>query len=116
MRVSVDDLTEIHRLPPEMETALFRVVQEAVSISPAMLRHEMSGLNFSTERDVRLEVEDDGVGFDGGNLSLEPDSLRGIGLLGMQERLELLGGELEIHTARQWHNVVDSGSLSRRGA
>jgi signal transduction histidine kinase len=105
VRVSVDDLTEIHRLPPELETPLFRVAQEAVlNIARHAAARNVCIRISATETDVRLEVEDDGIGFDVGNLSLEPDSLRGMGLLGMQERLELLGGELEIQS------VVGSGT------
>ena len=45
-----------------------------------------------------VTVSDDGVGFDLTDLSLEPDSMRGLGLVGMQERVELLGGEVEVNT------------------
>jgi signal transduction histidine kinase len=49
---------------------------------------------------VSLLVEDDGQGFDTPVVSLSqvPGQLKGIGLLGMQERLELLGGRLEIES------------------
>jgi signal transduction histidine kinase len=43
-----------------------------------------------------IEIEDDGVGFDPAGIERSHDSLRGIGLLGMRERLEILGGSLEV--------------------
>ena len=43
-----------------------------------------------------VTVEDDGIGFDLSSIQVTPGSLRGLGLMGMRERLELLGGELEV--------------------
>ncbi|MCX7682594.1 MAG: PAS domain S-box protein [Anaerolineae bacterium] len=83
------------RLPPEVETALYRIVQEALT---NVIRHARA-----TRVDVLLErrndrviviVEDDGVGFD-----VEAAKLSGrLGLLGMQERAEMLGGWLTIES------------------
>lgn len=88
------------RLPAEMETALFRVVQEAIG---NVARHAMArNLRLSFERGashVQIEIEDDGVGFDLVELSLSPDNERGLGLLGMRERAELLGGSLDVDSA-----------------
>jgi PAS domain S-box-containing protein len=88
------------RLPPAMETALFRVAQEAIS---NIARHSLArNARLRVERDtarVRIVVEDDGVGFDLVQITLSPDSGRGLGLLGMRERVELLGGTLDIDSA-----------------
>ena len=88
------------RLPPEVETATFRAVQEAiVNIS----RHASaeSVLIQASVHGGRLEVdiEDDGIGFDPAAVVRSPDSLRGIGLLGMQERIEILGGQVTLESA-----------------
>lgn len=84
------------RFPPEVETALYRVVQEAMT---NVVRHARA-----TQVDVLLQrrgdrvvvtVEDDGVGFD-------PDQVqRGdhLGLLGVRERAEALGGTLTVESA-----------------
>jgi PAS domain S-box-containing protein len=100
VRLSLEDFPTQLRLPPEVETTLFRVVQEAIL---NIARHAAARnvlIRFSTSgRDVWVEVEDDGVGFDPSLLTPDLDSMRGIGLLGMQERLEILGGDLEIHSA-----------------
>jgi len=81
------------RLSPQVETALFRVVQEAIT---NIVRHSGAGratvrLEF---RDgvVAAEISDDGKGFD-------PESARdGLGLLGMEERVTLLGGRWRIES------------------
>jgi len=83
------------RLSPPIETALFRIVQEAVNnvVQHAHARHVTIRLQFETAR-VTASVTDDGVGF------IVADALRagGIGLLGMRERAELLGGRLELES------------------
>lgn len=92
--------TTLCRLPPETETALFRVIQEAII---NIVRHAMARsvrLVFNTGADqVGVLIEDDGIGFDLVSLSIAPDDGRGLGLIGMQERIELVGGRLEIDTA-----------------
>jgi signal transduction histidine kinase/HAMP domain-containing protein len=100
VRLHFEERGGSRRLAPEVETAIFRVIQEAVSnisrhaaARNVLITYEMSGEN------VLVCVEDDGVGFDPLELNPSPDSLRGLGLLGMQERLELLGGDLEIHSS-----------------
>jgi len=45
---------------------------------------------------LTVEIEDDGDGFDPGQVVQAHDSLRGVGLLGMRERLEIFGGTLRI--------------------
>ncbi|HEX5375209.1 MAG TPA: ATP-binding protein, partial [Solirubrobacterales bacterium] len=45
-----------------------------------------------TDHQVRIEVEDDGCGFDSSSVAT------GHGLIGMRERIELLGGEIEIRS------------------
>jgi signal transduction histidine kinase len=88
------------RLPPEIETALFRVVQEAIQ---NIARHAVArNVELSFARDdawVVVDVVDDGIGFDLVEVTLLPDDGRGLGLMGMRERVELLGGKLEIDTA-----------------
>ena len=82
------------RAPVEIETACFRIVQEALSNvgRHALARHVEVTL---TARDVALEVSvrDDGVGF-----NVERPRA-GLGLVGMGERAELAGGSLDIESA-----------------
>lgn len=83
------------RLPGTVETAVFRIVQEAMS---NVVRHANAGRATVTVRrhngSVTVEVGDDGKG-------IAPEMLRGrnpghLGLTGMRERATLLGGELAI--------------------
>jgi signal transduction histidine kinase len=82
------------RLPTEIETALYRIVQESLT---NIVKHARAGsvsvVLTRKEDAVSVVVEDDGVGF-------EPGRPRdgGIGLLGMQERVALLGGRLAIES------------------
>ena len=97
IRVRVVVTGEERRLPAEVESALFRIGQEAISNAA---RHSQAsnvrlGLDFP-DRSVGLEVEDDGVGFDAAALAQPDDQRRGWGILGMQERAALLGGALQI--------------------
>jgi signal transduction histidine kinase/HAMP domain-containing protein len=99
MRVHFEEQGQNHRLAPEVETAIFRVIQEAVTnISRHSAARNVSIVYAIDRENVCVCVEDDGIGFDLLQLNLAPDSLRGLGLLGMQERLELLGGVLEVQS------------------
>ena len=80
------------RLPDDVETTLYRVVQEALT---NVVKHAQARrVTVTLARDdggVRLSVVDDGRGFAG-----EDGRDDGIGLRGMRERLELVAGRLEI--------------------
>jgi signal transduction histidine kinase len=96
VRVSLMVTGEERRLPAELETAVFRIGQEAISniARHARAANVFLGLGFQ-EESVTLEVEDDGGGFD--PAAREPrNGTRGWGLLGMRERATLFGGSLEI--------------------
>jgi signal transduction histidine kinase len=95
--VSVDLRSQLgkERLPAETETALYRIVQEALT---NILKHASATrvtVRLSRdERSVSLVVQDDGRGFD-------PESVRqgGLGLIGMRERVALLGGRLTVESS-----------------
>lgn len=86
-------------LPPQVETALFRVVQEGIT---NILKHaEAQNVVLTVEfRDsgIFVELEDDGLGFDPGAVNLKGDEPRGLGLFGMRERIMLLGGEFLVES------------------
>jgi two-component system NarL family sensor kinase len=85
---------EAFELQPEVKTALFRISQEALTNvrKHAQAQHVNIELNFDEEEGVRLEVSDDGTGFDIEAVQLDPR--RGIGLRNMRERMEAIGGRL----------------------
>jgi signal transduction histidine kinase len=86
-------------LTPEARIAVFRVVQEALSNVERHARAEtvLVGCDV-TARELTIEVEDDGVGFDPDEMRQPRESGQGLGLLGMRERLALLGGTLTVES------------------
>lgn len=91
--------TAIHlkgqRLPESVETALYRIVQEALTnVARHAGAHTVSVLVERHRDELITVIEDDGVGFD------EIETQRGphLGLLGIRERAELLGGSLAVES------------------
>jgi signal transduction histidine kinase len=85
------------RLPPELETALYRIFQEALS---NVVRHarasKLSVTLVCNNGTFEGNIVDNGRGFDLTTIQANGDSARGLGLLGMQERVTQCGGRLEI--------------------
>jgi len=82
------------RLPGEVETTLYRVVQESLTNIVKHANADSVSVSLSRrEAGVAAVIEDDGAGFD--QRSVRED---GVGLLGMRERLALLDGRLEIES------------------
>jgi signal transduction histidine kinase len=88
------------RLPAAVETALFRVLQEAIT---NVVKHsggdQVGVILEATNGEVRLIVEDNGRGFqmdEGTTIALSKTHL---GLLGVRERLALVNGRLEVESA-----------------
>lgn len=89
------------RLPPQVETVVFRVVQEAMTNISKHAKAESVLVQASTEGgQLKVEVEDDGVGFEPGALVRPRREGGGWGLLGMRERVEMLGGRLRLDSAK----------------
>lgn len=90
-----------NRLPAHLEVTLFRVIQEALT---NVLRHAQAsraGVVLERRRhEARAIVEDDGRGFDGEAATTGRGSEGRLGLLGMRERVALVGGTLEIESSR----------------
>ena len=93
--VQVETTLGGERLPPDVETAVYRIVQEALT---NVVKHaDAARVSIVVTRkpdSVLVMIEDDGRGFDpaasGGG---------GLGLLGMRERVELLDGSLQVEAA-----------------
>jgi PAS domain S-box-containing protein len=89
--------TELPELPDAVLISLYRVVQEGLTNVARHARARQVRVRLSEDANqVSLLVEDDGQGFDMEAVKPAIKHSLGIGLLGMQERLELLGGWLEI--------------------
>jgi signal transduction histidine kinase len=85
------------RLPPDLETTCFRVVQEALT---NVLRHARARRVEVELRqgpgELRLAVRDDGVGFDVRAARRRAARGASLGLLGIYERVQLVGGQIDI--------------------
>ncbi len=87
------------RLPSPVEIALYRVVQEALRNATKHARATRVDVRLVVETDgIRCSIRDDGRGFDLAAV-LDRKGERGLGLIGMRERLTALGGELRIDSA-----------------
>jgi signal transduction histidine kinase len=92
--VDLEASTITERLPVEVETAIFRIVQEALT---NVVKHahaqRVSVLVTRAGDRIKAVIEDDGTGFD-------PSATDGgIGLIGMRERIELLDGSLVVESS-----------------
>lgn len=99
----IDGLADEARLAPEMETVVYRVVQEALT---NVVRHaDATTVRISvsaTGPALRVRISDDGNGFD-----VADGPLRSLGLAGMTERAQLAGGTLRITSALGTGAVVE---------
>ena len=99
-------------LPPEIETALYRVIQEAISnVARHAAAHNVDIRLALEDSTIAVDIVDNGIGFDLTEISLAAtreleeddsplqDNMRGLGIIGMQERIEFLGGNMDINTA-----------------
>jgi signal transduction histidine kinase len=87
------------RLAPELETVLYRVVQESLNNIAKHAGAQHIGVEVAADNgNVVLKVRDDGVGFQVGQ---EIELLKGghYGLAGMRERVAMAGGRLDVHSS-----------------
>jgi signal transduction histidine kinase len=94
IRVDLEAQLGEQRIPPEVETTLYRIIQEALT---NIVKHaeasRVSILLVRSEASATVVIEDDGQGFD-------PTDLRedGMGIIGMRERVELHEGRLTLES------------------
>jgi PAS domain S-box-containing protein len=88
------------RLTPEIETACFRIAQEALTnvVRYAQAKHVQLEMTQQGQT-LCLLIQDDGCGFDLADMKARALSGSSIGVLGMQERAALIGGQLVIESA-----------------
>jgi len=92
VRVHVSAEESAGELPDELKTCIYRVVQEALHncMRHAQARNVSVVVGHQLNR-ILLSVEDDGHGFDARRV-------RGLGLVGMEERVKHLGGAFEVRS------------------
>jgi signal transduction histidine kinase len=94
-RVEVSD--NVGRVAPEVETAIYRVVQESLhNVGKHSRAHTVTVAMDRTETHLRLRIEDDGVGINNVPNSQRPT----FGLAGMRERIGALGGMLRVESRK----------------
>jgi PAS domain S-box-containing protein len=88
------------RLPAELETACFRIVQAALTNVVRHAQARQVGVELRQRgEEVHLVIRDDGVGFDVSAVGTRHASEAHLGLQGMQERAFILGGQLDMTSA-----------------
>lgn len=87
------------RLPRELELCLYRIAQEALNNVVHHARAKRVSLNIAFDDEVKLEVTDDGVGFQVPASPTDFAPSGHFGLLGMRERADLIGARLEVQSA-----------------
>jgi len=96
-KTSFKTFGQVRRINRQLETTIFRVIQEAVN---NIIRHSQADkvkihISF-LKYVVRVTVSDNGRGFDLDEALNSNEGFRGLGLLGMKERIEILNGTFDI--------------------
>lgn len=98
VKVTFDAFGIKRRLDREKEVVLFRIFQECLNnvIKHASAENVQASLTYSYPK-IIFVVKDDGIGFrQGAQVSRSKDGCQGIGLLGMRERVDSIGGSFEV--------------------
>lgn len=125
IRVELDGVEDVGRLPAGVEAALFRIAQEALTnvhrhSGSARARVSLKATTAESEPQIVLAIEDDGCGIlaesavESGNAP--HGHLPGVGLTGMRERLRPLGGTLKIDTSPRGTRVFATIPCATRDA
>jgi two-component system sensor histidine kinase DegS len=99
IKTRVKIIGQERRLPSPVEVALFRVIQEATQ---NIVRHahpqDVSVSLYFKINGIRVCIRDNGIGFNIDEAIHSKDRPRGLGLLGMKERVELVSGTFNIYS------------------
>ncbi len=90
---------EIQKMEPQKELILFRIVQESLN---NIIKHAdartIRVTALYTEHELDLQVEDDGKGAASGQLDMDENSFKSLGLRNMHNRAKMIGGGFSIHS------------------
>jgi len=94
------DDPDIDAVPNEIGTAVYRVVQEGLTniVKHAGQPTDVSVVIGRVNGMLQVIIEDNGCGFDVGSMTAKTGGYHGLGLDGMRERMQLIGGRLEIES------------------
>ncbi|UCB52046.1 MAG: PAS domain S-box protein [Candidatus Zixiibacteriota bacterium] len=94
VKVSLRTRDREYPFPPEVVTALYRIIQEALTNVAKHARASLASVSVSQRGSTAvLSVRDNGIGFDASKALSAP---KGMGLLNIKERVNMLGGSFEI--------------------
>ncbi|RZU42167.1 signal transduction histidine kinase [Edaphobacter modestus] len=106
LRIRVDAEESNDELPDSYKTCIYRVVQEALHNAVKHAKAKSIRISFrQATSGMDLRIEDDGIGFD-------PETEKGLGLLGIEERIMRLDGEIKV-TAKVGQGTVLTVHLPR---
>lgn len=98
--VTLKCCTEDEQIPDSLKADIFRIAQEAMN--NAVKHGAATEIRVSMRRvdtGILLTIQDNGTGFDSRPVSADPSSFSGLGLIGMQQRVELSGGSFFIQSS-----------------
>lgn len=97
VEIEVIDLEK--RLPPEVETAFYRITQEALTNVARHAQAKKVHIRYEQKlKTATISIEDDGLGFKVEEFQNAQAPPQGMGLIGMKDRISLLGGRFEIQS------------------
>lgn len=97
----------INDMSPELETTIYRLIQEALTnIAKHAQAKNVSLIITSTNEYISVVVEDDGIGFDSHKKYYKEPNKEHLGVLGMHERVSLFDGEFDIESTIQGGTIV----------
>ncbi len=99
VKVSMETAGDERRLEPNLEIILFRIVQEALNNVVQHSNASMASVNieFGSEN-IKINIEDNGLGFDSRRQLDTFEVEGGLGLIGIKQRMESIGGVFYIHS------------------
>jgi signal transduction histidine kinase len=107
--VRVDIVGEEHDLDEAIKITIFRIIQESLNniIKHAQASHVNIYLCFE-EKNVRINVRDNGIGFDMDQVQQKRTNQTSLGLAGMEERAALLGGTVLVQSRLGYGTEVEA--------
>ncbi len=99
LAVSIEDVDRKVPLAKEVQTTISQCIRELLFnvVKHTTVNKAHIGIN-PNDSHVLISVEDKGSGFDTGNLNSMPSANAGFGLFSIRERLDLLGGKVEVYS------------------
>jgi PAS domain S-box-containing protein len=107
LAVSVQVQDDLPPFPEELQSDLLRIVQEAVMnvVKHAQAENLTVKLDFN-DHQIQLSIEDDGRGFQPGQIIKNRADIGGFGLISMEQRITRHGGQLQIHSTPQCGTTI----------